>query len=593
MHGVRLQEWIHRLEEGAGARYLRRFLVVAAFLGLAALYDAFFFRSFQNAEAMEAAQLARNLGEGQGFTTEVVRPFSIFLVRKKTAEGDPKLKAHPDTSTAPLYPLLLAPVLRASSPGTMTKGGLYLPELHITFLNQMFLGLSALLVFVLARTWFNQTVAWLSVALFLLTELNWRFSISGLSTTWLTLLVLCLVWILVRFEAAARAGASAGKTALLAALAGLFCAAIFLTRYSAGWLVLPVLLFVLASAKSARWIPASLVLVAFLGASTPWVARNMAVSGFPFGTATFAPLQETYIFPADTLERSLAPSFSGLPGHHWTLFGAVVRKGVANFREVVAHDFPRMGGSWIWALFIAGLLVRFQNPALRRARWLILGSLALFGVIQAFVRTHVATESPIVNSENLLVLLAPLVLIFGVGMFAVLFDSWEISSLGARSMAMTAFVFLASLPLVLALLPPRGGNASSPYYPARIQQIASYTNEREMLMSDIPWAVAWYGDRQCLWLTANWRKDFFEVNDFLKPVSGLFMSTRTTDTKFLSNWHAGPNQGWGRFLLFTFSRGEIPDGFPLKRAPEGVFAHGELLLMDRDRWNSSQANTRK
>jgi hypothetical protein len=83
----------------------------------------------------------------------------------------------------------------------------------------------------------------------------------------------------------------------------------------------------------------------------------------------------------------------------------------------------------------------------------------------------------------------------------------------------------------------------------------------------------------------NWRKDFFEINDYEKTVNGLYISTRTTDSKFFSSWFGGDNQGWGAFLFQTFARREVPHGFPLKRSPEGLFTSGELLLMDRDRWS--------
>lgn len=109
-----------------------------------------------------------------------------------------------------------------------------------------------------------------------------------------------------------------------------------------------------------------------------------------------------------------------------------------------------------------------------------------------------------------------------------------------------------------------------------------------MLVSDIPWAVAWYGNRQSVWLPANARDEFFKIHDYLKTVNGLYVSARTTDTKFFSNWLRGENQGWGPFLLHCLTRGEIPNGFPLKHSPEGLFANGELLLMDRNRWSPSE-----
>ena len=60
--------------------------------------------------------------------------------------------------------------------------------------------------------------------------------------------------------------------------------------------------------------------------------------------------------------------------------------------------------------------------------------------------------------------------------------------------------------------------------------------ENELMMSDVPWAVAWYGQRQCVWLTLNAQDDFFAINDNLKAVQALYLTPLTTDGKFLSDW---------------------------------------------------------
>ena len=126
---------------------------------------------------------------------------------------------------------------------------------------------------------------------------------------------------------------------------------------------------------------------------------------------------------------------------------------------------------------------------------------------------------------------------------------------------------MISLPLFLSFIPPRVHPLSPPYYPPRIQQVARYLNEREMMMSDIPWAMAWYGERQCVWLTADGRKEFFEIHDFHKSVNGLYVSTRTSDARFYSNW-GGENRTWGRFVqtLHSACTRRLP---PPQPSPQG------------------------
>src|SRR5687767_2821833 len=110
---MRLQEWIHRLEVGGGTKYVRWLTVMVGFIAVAAIYDLFCFRHFANPEAMDAAQLARNIGHGRGYTTFCVRPFSMKLTRDQRADQSTLLKeGHRDISNAPLYPLVLAPLLR-------------------------------------------------------------------------------------------------------------------------------------------------------------------------------------------------------------------------------------------------------------------------------------------------------------------------------------------------------------------------------------------------------------------------------------------------------------------------------------------------
>lgn len=587
---MRLQEWIHRMEVGGGTKYVRWCGVVIGFAMLALIYDVLCFRNFTSPETMDMAQLGRNIARGEGYTTRYVRPLSIGLTTAARADKSPLLKeGHRDLSNPPVYPLVLAG-LQAVTPdaGNLLEAknfSVHRPTLYIVLLNQVLFGIGALLVFRLALGWFDRPVAWMSTLLFLFTELYWQFTMSGLSTMLLMDLMLLLVWLLSRFEQRAREAAPA-KTVLLHALViGAVLGLAMLTRYSLGWLLLPVLAFVAGCGAQQRWRAVMLVLVAFLVIAAPWVVRNVLASGLPFGTATFAVVEGTPVFAGDTLARALKPSLSGLPGASWMLFVSVLHKGVGGVREIIASDLPRLGGNWLWAFFLAGLLVRFQNVGLSRVRWFVVGTLLFLIPVQAFARTYLAAEAPEVNSENLLVLLSPFVLMFGVAFFFVLFERWDVPSLAWRVGGLSFFAVIISLPFVLALLPPRPQVNAPPYYPPRIQQVAAYLDPRELWMSDIPWAMAWYGERQCVATTLNAGKAYFELSDVHKTVDGLYLSSRTCDAKFISNWFGGTERGWAELFLQTFVLRQVSRGFPLRHSPEGLTTLGELLLTDRDRWS--------
>src|SRR5688572_28240937 len=107
-----LQEWIHSIEEGKGAAWIKRIFLLLSFAALAAAYNVREFKKFSAIEAMDSAQISRNLAEGRGFVTDFIRPSSIRLVKK--GEGDTSMlkREHPDLMHAPVYPAMIAGLMK-------------------------------------------------------------------------------------------------------------------------------------------------------------------------------------------------------------------------------------------------------------------------------------------------------------------------------------------------------------------------------------------------------------------------------------------------------------------------------------------------
>ena len=95
-------------------------LAVLAVVLLTVGYNWRAFRNMATQEAMDAAQLARNIAQGKGYTTLFIRPFSMYLVKKHNLEtqGVPPVGKvadlaelrgmHPDLANPPVYPVVLA-----------------------------------------------------------------------------------------------------------------------------------------------------------------------------------------------------------------------------------------------------------------------------------------------------------------------------------------------------------------------------------------------------------------------------------------------------------------------------------------------------
>ena len=598
-----IQRLIHMLEVGAGSRYLRIFALAMAVVALAFLYNIRAYRNLAAPEAMDAAQLARNLSEGRGYTTLFIRPFSLYLVQQHNepsipvalTNGTPDFArirtAHPDLANPPVYPLLLAGLMKVlpfnypvNLKGTFwaNNGSFwrYQPDFLIALFNESLLLIVVVLTFFLAKKLFDSNFAWLSAILVLVCELFWRFSVSGLSTMLLLVIFLGLALLLLEIERGAREPAPrAGGLLGLAVAAGLLTGIGALTRYGFGWTIIPVAMFLLWFSGPKKLLNLLAALAAFALVLAPWIIRNEVVSGTVFGTAGYAVVEGTYLFPRFQLQRSLHPDLT-----HAMWLTLYVQKLFGYLRGNLTGDLLKSGATWAGGLFFAGLFLGFRSTGARRLRYFVLMCLPVFILVQALGRTQLSEQSPEINSENLLVLLVPLVFVFGASFFFTLLDQMTLPLIQLRYAVIAGFVALCGLPLAFTLLPPQTVPVVyPPYFPPELQQTANWMKPEELMMSDVPWAVAWYGNRQCVWLSLDAKTEFFAISDYLKPVQALYLTPQTMDGRFVSDWVQTHDFSWGNFVVDSVVKNKIPDSFSLRHAPTG-FLPDRLFLTDRDRW---------
>jgi hypothetical protein len=603
--GQLIQMLIHKLEVGAGSRYLRIIALALGVIGLAFLYDIRAYQNLATPEAMDAAQLARNLSEGKGYTTQFLRPFSLFLVQNHNQAATPfaltntvtdfaQVKsAHPDLANPPVYPLLLAGLMKTLpfdykvnlKKAFWTNNGSfwrYQPDFLIALFNELLLLVVVVLVFLLAKNLFDSNVAWLSALLTLGCELLWRFSVSGLSTMLLLVVFLGLTLLLLEIERGARESQPrAGWLLGLAVAVGLLTGIGALTRYSFGWIIIPVALFLILFSGEKKLAHMLAALAAFVLVLTPWIARNEMVSGTAFGTAGYAVVEGTFVFPRFQLERAIHPELAQAV---W--MKPYLVKLLGNMRDLLTGDLLKSGATWAGVLFFAGLFLGFRGTGARRVRYFLLMCLTVFIVAQSLGRTQLSELSPDINSENLLVLLVPLVFIFGASFFFTLLDQMTLPLVQLRYAVIAGFVTLCCLPLFSTLWSSVRPVVYPPYYPPEIQQVSKWMKPDELMMSDVPWAVAWYGDRQCVWNTLDAQADFFAINDYMKPVQALYLTPLTMDGKFVSDWVQARDISWGSFIVDTVIKNQYPPGFPLRFAPKG-FLPERMFLTDRQRWETA------
>jgi hypothetical protein len=585
-----LQEWIHQLEEGQGAVWIKRFFFLLAFAALAAIYDVRQYKNFANPEAMDSGQIARQIAAGRGFSTKFIRPLSINLIQKHQGETAKPLNGpHPDLANAPVFPLLEAVLIKTLPFDFAIRSDFtrYQPEVLIAIFNQVLFALLLWSVYLLARKLFDEGVARVTVAVTALAEVFWRFSISGLPTIFLTLITVWIVWCLAAMESRTRDQTATNRWFyLMSFLVACLLAIGGLTRYSYGWLLLPIITFAILMFGARRGASTAIIVIVFAVALAPWCYRNYSICGQPFGLAQFAAVEGTPFFPKDRLQRSMPQNLRyDLNKVTPDQYG---KKLAAGITEIIRNEIPKLGGSWVTALFLVGLLAPFRNPGLSRLRWLLLGFIAALAIVQSLGRTQLTELSPEINSENLLVLLAPLVFMYGIALFYSFMDQIPFEFTHYRTAAIGAFVVVVSSPLLVTFATSRPiPFAYPPYYPPYIRDYASWLREDELAMGDMPWAMGWYGDQTCVWTTLDTGyatpSDFFAIHDHIKAIKLLYLTPLTLDVKFVSDMLKGRENAWSRFALDSMVRTNVPPGFPLKHSPRG-YLPDFLVLSDRKRW---------
>ncbi|HXI84504.1 MAG TPA: glycosyltransferase family 39 protein [Verrucomicrobiae bacterium] len=599
-----VQSAVFQIEMGRGKKVLQwaaLFLLAAV---LSPIYTASQFRNgLGKREAIDMAQLARNIARGEGFTTHVIRPLSLWqleqngwdIQNKDTRDG--LINRHPDISNPPLYPFLLAQVFKIlpKSVFKYNEADHIFPAERWGILpfNQLCLLASILIMYLWAKQLFDSRVAAMAGWLMLFSDTLWSYGISGLPTNLLMLLFLLAVYCLfladgrlnppepaegegANAQPARVAGAVVALTVGSAVLLGL-C---FLTRYLAGFFLVPLAIYaarIFRGRAAAMW--AGVYVVAFLAVITPWLVRNERVSGSLLGVAKYELIERSGTLQGEALQRSYQPDFTDAYS-----LRQMISKFLSNARPILLTNLRVVGSDFLVLFFGVGLMYGFRRRDATRLRGVLLGAIAaaIFGM--ALIGSEPERIGPEVGGGNLLVLLLPLIAIFGVAFFYLLLDRIPFRIKLTRGMAIGVFAALNVSPMIFTMLPPRAGSYPyPPYIPPVTRAVANLFEPNELGCSDLPWSMAWDGDRRTVWLPMT-VDEFYQISDFVAPkgVQFMFLTPYFLDAKRESEVLRGEYKGWAGIY-----QGQLRADFPLKAFMAPTVDH--ILLADRTRWAKKPA----
>lgn len=561
---TRIQDIVYNVDVGIGLRLIKAGLYLLFIVGIAVLYTATEFRGLRDAEAMDLGQIARNISEGRGFTTKCIRPASLWYLIEK-GEKEPVLDAHPDLLHAPAYPYLLAGVFSLTDGLSGNKPEeIATPEIAMIVTGHVLTFIAGLLLFFIARMLFDPRIGLLGVTLFFLSDKVWDTSILGTGLPLVLVLVLAASLLALIAARAMEAGHSAFRWLVPLTCSAVFTGLAFLTRYGAIVFIPAFALFVAWSLprRGTRW--GLLYALIALAVASPWIARNIRVSGGPFGLAPYVALNPgTDPVEDNDFERTLAPelTFDGTAR-------AVQVKLLTGLDQLYHTGLPGLGEGLLAALFLTTFLYRFAKDTTHRFRWGIGLALAGLWFLGALFGEGTA---------RLLYLALPFATLYGLSLFFILLDRLQVKIPAYRLGILAVLVLTVALPLAFRLLPPRAGTPYPPYFPPYIRHVCKMLKADEVVCTDMPWATAWYGDRISLLLPMT-LNEFYSINDYTKRVSGIYFTTLTRDRAYVRQLMTGSYRTW-----FPILEGRIPNDFPLT---QGFPLNNldQLFLTDRPRW---------
>lgn len=559
------QEWLHWLELGAGARWVRRGAVLFGLLGLSLLVAWKQFHGPQTEATLLQAGVGRQLAHGGGFTTLVNYPQTAAVLAARGRRFDPAVP-YPELHHAPLYSLVIAGVLAVLPDAALFSKQPVPPDgfaadYVLLGLNLVLLWLAAVLTYAVGKAIFSTRVGAVAALGLLFSMPVWQQTVAVNGLPLPMVLALGAFWLLAKIEGKASAGrAPLGWLGALGVAGGLF----FLAEYSVGAVVLVFLGYAAWRFHgSARWRALAAVAVGFALMATPWAVRNVALTGGPVGLAS----QNVALKSGDTTAEpaTVRATFSAAAPE--LSLNKLGNKGLTALQDMLRTRLWSGGGLLFTAFFVAGFLYRFRADEANRLRWIFLGMLAVAVTAQAFLGSG-ESEWPAVAW------LAPLLMIFGAAFFFVLVDSN--AALSAWPLATAAVLLVAqAIPLVHDVFEPRRLHFSyPPYYPsvfmaARAELAARGGLGHYGLMADVPAGAAWYGGTR-VWAQPARLHDFYLVGAE-QPVGVLLLTPRTLGRPFFGELAAGgAKAGEGsRFgewseIYTALVTGSFPPQFPLR-----------------------------
>ena len=521
------QDWVHWIELGAGARWIRR---LALYLGVALLSLTIAYKQFHGPKSevtLGQAVVGRQLAEGKGYTTLVNYPQTAAHQTEHGVRWS--TGAFPEMHSAPLYPAAIGAFLKllpASSRfyifDTMpAPPDGFFPDYLLLSLNLVLFWIAAAQTFALGRTLFDETAGYIALWALLLSAGVWEQVVLVNGTPLIMVVVLALIQTCVQVERFSNSGVAPIRWLFLA---GMLCGAMFLADYSAGLVVVAVAAYVWIQFAGERLRATAPLAAGFLVVAAPWCTCMILQTGSPVGFAwqEIALKADGTAADPSVVKATLS---SATPTLDLVKLG---NKGLSRLQAVVGQSLWSGGGFVFTGFFVASFLYAFRDRRVNAVRALFVVVLGVLVLSNAFLDSGEGERLPTVY-------LTPLIIIFGVGFCSVLIASSRLAD-HVRWVVAGVLCFQA-LPLVKDLVEPRRLHFQyPPYHPSLFLGMRDEMTRRGGTnpgwMADVPAGAAWYSGQR-VWAQPIRLGEFYAIGAE-QPMLALVLTPHTLDQPFFS-----------------------------------------------------------
>lgn len=488
-------------------------LIIGLFI-LIAVFCAVFYKQSNlgilSRDTADIAQVARNISEGNGYTTRFVRTFNIPFAKLDDT-------AVPELNHAPLFPYIMAAVFATKSPSDQA----------VRWTSLFFLIITAFATYFLGKLLFDWKTGVLAAGLFTASASVLKIGISG--TPWpLAALLFTLLLCSLALHHRAVLSERGGMAIIQIVISALLLALLYAVHHIFVFLALPAA-FYFGVMSTRKTLCIAIFLIVFGLAISPIVYRNTVYTTSPLlGINAWDLMANTSLYPGDNFYRSVNSDVQGIgsallfPMEH---FGAFAEKLVRGSNEQVLSFLPILGLLGL-PLMVVSVLYKFKQPEANSIR----------SFLYAVIPLMTASFALYSVDKGSMVIFASVAAIYASSYFLLLLNAKKLHPVYSQALIGGLLIITAAPALMTILWHSDTRNEITPDSSDVFFGTAGTAGAEGIIYTDVPWTAAWRTKCTCVWVPRS-DDDMYTLADHGMPMQTLILTPESNNLANDEVWY--------------------------------------------------------